>query len=179
MDAAPPPTPEDGQSGRAPVPVPGRDPISRLSHFLGEFLAPLFLVAVAISVYEVVARYLFNAPTVWVHETTILLSAICFVVSGLYSLERREHIRITVLVDRFPPRLRRAIDWLGTALALTFLLAVAWGGWKLGWSALVGWETTQSALNSPTPAILKPLIVLCAGLMALQLLVHRRQGLHW
>lgn len=166
------------EAGRAPY-EPGRDPLSRLSRFLGEFLAPLFLVAVLISVYEVIARYLFASPTVWVHETTILLSAICFVVSGLYSLERREHIRITVLVDRFPPGLRRAIDWLGLVLALVFLVAVAWGGFKLGWEALRLWETTQSAFNSPTPAILKPLIVLVAGLMVLQLLAHRRRGLHW
>lgn len=166
------------EPGRVPY-EPGRDPMSRLSRFLGEFLAPLFLIAVLISVYEVVARYLFASPTVWVHEMTILLSAICFVVSGLYSLERREHIRITVLSDRLPPRLRRMLDWLGFALAMIFLVAVAWGGFKLGWQALVLWETTQSAFNSPTQAILKPLIVVVAALMVLQLLIHRRRGLHW
>ncbi len=124
-------------------------------------------------------RYVFNKPTIWVQETTILLSAICFVISGLYSLERREHIRITVLVDRFPPRLRRAIDWFGLLLGLIFLVAVAWGGWKQGWAALSNWDSTKTAFDSPTPAILKPLIVVSAALMAVQLLVHRRQGLHW
>lgn len=136
-------------------------------------------MAVLISVYEVVLRYLFNSPTIWVQELTILLSAICFVVSGLYSLERRDHIRITVLAERLPPRVQRGLDWLGLLLALIFLCAVAWGGWKQGWAALTNWDTTKTAFDSPTPAILKPLIVVTAALMAVQLIVHRRRGLHW
>ncbi len=151
-----------------------RDPLSRLARGLGEFMAPLFLVAVLISVYEVVLRYAFNAPTVWVHETTVLLSAACFLVSGLYTLERGEHIRITVLSERFPPWAQRAADWLGFLLAVLFLGALAWGGWKAGWEALSNWQTTATALDSPTPAILRPLIVLVSALMVLLLLVQRR-----
>lgn len=150
------------------------DPLSRLARGLGEWMAPLFLVAVLISVYEVVLRYLFNAPTLWVHETTVLLSAACFLVSGLYTLERGEHIRITVLSDRLPRPLRVAADWLGFLLAVIFLGGLAWGGWKAGWEALSNWQTTATALDSPTPAILRPLIVVVSALMVLLLLVQRR-----
>lgn len=154
-----------------------RDPLSRLAKFLGDWMAPLFLVAVIISVYEVVLRYGFNAPTSWVHELTILLSAACFVVSGLYVLERREHIRVTLVKDRLPRRLRQAVDLLSLLLALVFLLAIVWGGWQQGWEALSNWHSTRTAFDSPTPAILKPLIVVIAALMAVLLLMQSRRDL--
>ncbi|MDX5361889.1 MAG: TRAP transporter small permease [Alphaproteobacteria bacterium] len=154
-----------------------RDPMSRFSATLGEWMAPLFLVAVLISVYEVVLRYAFNAPTVWVHELTVLLSAACFVVSGLYALEREEHIRVTVISDRLPRPARRAVALLNIGLAMVFLLAIVWGGWSHAWEALSNWHRTRTAFNSPTPAILKPLIVLTAAAMVLQILVNwRRNG---
>jgi TRAP-type C4-dicarboxylate transport system permease small subunit len=154
--------------------VPRRDPVSWISKSLGEWMAPLFLVAVVISFYEVVLRYVFNAPTIWVHELTVLLSAACFIVSGLYTLERREHIRVTVLHERFPPPVRKAIDALSTLLALTFLCAIVYGGWNSAWEALSGWHSTRTAFNSPTPALLKPLLVVTAALMVVQILVHLR-----
>ena len=133
--------------------------MSRFSATLGEWMAPLFLVAVLISVYEVVLRYAFNAPTVWVH------------------LEREEHIRVTVISDRLPRPARRAVALLNIGLAMVFLLAIVWGGWSHAWEALSNWHRTRTAFNSPTPAILKPLIVLTAAAMVLQILVNwRRNG---
>jgi len=153
---------------------PRRDPVSQIAKSLGEWMAPLFLVAVVISSYEVLLRYAFNAPTIWVHELTVLLSAACFIVSGLYTLERREHIRVTVLHERLPPALRKAVDLLSVGLAVTFLGAVVWGGFKPAWEALSGWHSTRTAFNSPTPALLKPLLVVTAALMVVQILVQLR-----
>ncbi|WP_085884892.1 TRAP transporter small permease subunit [Oceanibacterium hippocampi] len=148
--------------------------MTRFAEMLGEWMSPLFLVAVIISVYEVALRYGFDAPTSWVHELTVLLSACCFVVSGLYALARNEHIQVTVLRDRLPPSARRAVDLLSLLLGLVFLLAIVWGGWSHAWEALSNWHSTRTAFNSPTPAILKPLIVVIAALMAVLLLVQQR-----
>lgn len=161
--------------GAGDAPPPRRDPMSSVSAWLGDWMAPLFLVAVVISVYEVVMRYGFDAPTIWAHELTVLLSASCFIVSGLYALERREHIRVTVLHERLPPAVRRLVDALAVCLALIFLGAIVWGGWKAGWEALINWHSTRTAFDSPTPAILKPLLVATAALMVVQILVHLRR----
>ena len=63
--------------------MPPSDPFSRLARFLGDWGSPLFLLAVLFTTYEVVMRYVFNAPTVWVHEITIALSATAFIISGV------------------------------------------------------------------------------------------------
>jgi len=143
--------------------------MTRLSIAVGEWASLLFLLSVLISAWEVVVRYLFNAPTTWVHETTILLSAIAFAVSGLYSVARRDEIAVTVLSERFPPWLERIRVAVTFMLATFFLGAVAYGGFKAGWEALSAWHTTRTAFDSPTPALLKPLLVLVAALMLVQL----------
>ena len=43
--------------------------LDRLVDRAGRAVAMLFLIAVAISFYEIVLRYAFNAPTISVHET--------------------------------------------------------------------------------------------------------------
>ena len=45
----------------------------------------------------------FDAPTIWVHDATIMLGAICFLFGGAYALQRRDHIRITFIYDALPP----------------------------------------------------------------------------
>lgn len=152
--------------------------MNRLAIRLGEAISPVFLLAIAISAYEVVMRYLFNAPTIWVHESTVLLSAIAFCLSGLYSLARRDEICVTVFSDHFPAWMQAVRSLLTLVLGGAFLGAVAYGGWKGGWEALWGWHSTRTAFDSPTPAILKPLIVVSAALMLLQLLLRtlRRDG---
>ncbi|GAB5468631.1 MAG: TRAP transporter small permease subunit [Rhodospirillales bacterium] len=136
---------------------------------LGQWVSLLFLFSIVISAYEVVVRYVLNAPTTWVHEMTILMSAVAFTVSGLYSLAKGDEIRVTVISERFPRWLETLRVWVTFVMAAFFLGAVAYGGAAAGWEALTGWYTTRTAFDSPTPAILKPLLVVVSALMLLQM----------
>ena len=78
--------------------------IDRLNRLLGERLCYLYLAAVLITAYEVVMRYLFDAPTSWAFELTILLCAICYLFSGGFVTAQRKHIAITSVYDLMPPR---------------------------------------------------------------------------
>ena len=49
---------------------------------LGEKASFVFLLAVALTFYEVVLRYFFNAPTTWVHEISIALTATAFIIAS-------------------------------------------------------------------------------------------------
>ncbi|MDO7641512.1 MAG: TRAP transporter small permease, partial [Reinekea forsetii] len=55
---------------------------------LGNFVSYAFMVSVAISFYEIISRYFFDAPTIWVHETTIMICALCMAYGGAYCLAR-------------------------------------------------------------------------------------------
>ncbi|WP_428994565.1 TRAP transporter small permease subunit, partial [Halomonas elongata] len=61
--ATPSPTPPD----------PVRNAFDRGVAVCGRIAAWLVLVAMVISVYEVIMRYAFASPTSWVHETVVML----------------------------------------------------------------------------------------------------------
>ena len=75
--------------------------IDRFSRYVGQTVCWLFLVAVIISVFEVVSDWVFDAPTIWEHDLTITLCSTCFLLGGAFAMQRQEHIRITVLYDFF------------------------------------------------------------------------------
>lgn len=151
--------------------------IDRLSRRTGEAVSYVFLISVVVMAWEVGARYLFGAPTIWAHETTVCLTAIGFVFGGVYTLQRREHIRITILYDISPPRLRRFFDLLCILIVLGYLAVLIYASWIVAARAWRVMETSASAWNQPIPVVLKTALVIGAILMALQALVHLLQQL--
>lgn len=152
--------------------------MTRIAHWLGGLVAWLFIASVLITAYDVVMRYAFTRPTAWAQEVTILLNAIAFIVGGLYVTARGEHISITVFSDSYGRTAKRLLALLTTLLGAIFLGAVAWGGRRDAWEAFTGWQTTATAANTPSPAIVKPLLCAIAFAMIAQLLVNllRRPG---
>lgn len=134
--------------------------------------AALLLVIVAVTLYEVVARYLFASPTIWANELSLLLSGIVFLVSGVYVMWRDEHLRISVIRDAVPRRLQRFFDLVALICTFVFCGGLAWFGFPTAWQALVTWERFGTAWNPPIPAILKPLIVVVAAVMAVLAVVN-------
>jgi C4-dicarboxylate transporter, DctQ subunit len=177
-------TPEEG--GRLEPALVPQDPLSRLLLPLGRPVAIGFLLITAFTFFEVVMRYVFNAPTMWVHETTIALTAICFAFGGAYCLGTDRHIRVVLLYDAAAPRVRR---WLDVGISLVGALAcalMAWAAWGLASKAYFTpqgdfrLETSGSAWNPPTPAIVKGLLFLTLCVMCVQFVLqairHIRRG---
>jgi TRAP-type mannitol/chloroaromatic compound transport system permease small subunit len=153
--------------------------VDRLSEAIGRGVAWLYVVAVIATAYEVAARYLFNAPTIWAHELTVFLVAIAFLLGGTYTLAHDQHIRITALYDAMPAPVRKGLDYLSLIVTLLFLAGLLWASWLPAVRAVQRWETTGSAWDPPIPALLKPIIAITACLMTVQaavLLARRLRG---
>ncbi|BBK35052.1 membrane protein [Allostella sp. ATCC 35155] len=107
-----------------------RPAVVRAIDFLSDLagrLAALALVAMTgIVVYEVVSRYVFNAPTTWVTEIgTYLFVAIVFL--GLAAAQRgNAHVQVEILVDRLEPPARRFLETVTLWLGLIFVVFSAW-----------------------------------------------------
>lgn len=148
------------------------NPVDRFNKWLGERLSWVFLAGVAFTSYEVVMRYFFNAPTVWVHETTIGLTATAFVIGGAYTLHRRDHIRISLVFDALPVGVRRWLQVLNLAVAMGYLTALGYGAYAQARKSIAVGETTGTASGLPLPMVLKSVLVFGVALMALQVLVQ-------
>lgn len=135
-------------------------------------------VAFVVSVVEVIARYVFNSPTFWAHETTTFLIAAIFLIGGPIALARDKHIRVRVLYDTVSPAKRRWLDILNGVLALIFFSGLSYAAWIMSeksWFSPTGelrLEGTGTAWNPPTPALLKALVLICCAVMFVQTLLH-------
>lgn len=103
--------------------------IDRLSRFFGATAAVLVITLVVLMLYDVVLRYVFNAPTSWGNDLNTFLMGGSFVLSIAYALSTDAHVRVDLLYnERTRPRLAY-VDLIG--LSLIVLPAVALISWGL------------------------------------------------
>ena len=146
--------------------------LGRLAERGGEATSLVFVVIVAISAYEVVMRYVFDAPTIWVHEISVALAAAAFAVGGPYVHDLRQHIAILFFFDRLPQPVRRWVRALHSLLALVFLSLLTYAAGNQSLQSLREGETSGTALNLPIPAALKTVFALCCVLLTIQTVVQ-------
>ena len=113
--------------------------------WLGKKLSLVFAAVVLVSFYEIVRRYAFDSPTLWVHETVTFAGASLFVLGGLYALATDRHVRIVLIYNAVSSASQRWLRLVHHLLGLNFcgLLLYAswfmakgavkapWGGWRL------------------------------------------------
>jgi TRAP-type mannitol/chloroaromatic compound transport system permease small subunit len=84
--------------------------IDTFTDVTGSIFAWLAIPLVAGVAYEVFARYLFNAPTVWAYDLTYMLYGALFMLGAAYALHKGAHIRTDFFWDSFTPRTKGIID---------------------------------------------------------------------
>jgi TRAP-type mannitol/chloroaromatic compound transport system permease small subunit len=103
--------------------------IDGLSRLFGALAAALVIVLVTLMLYDVVARYLFNAPTIWGNDVNTWLMGASFVLSIAYAMSTDSHVRVDLLYDGRSRSRMRIFDLVG--LALVILPTVVWLTWGL------------------------------------------------
>jgi TRAP-type mannitol/chloroaromatic compound transport system permease small subunit len=84
--------------------------IDRFTDRVGVLVAWLNLPLVLAVSYEVIARYLFSAPTIWVFDVTYMLYATIFMMGAAYALHKGAHIRTDFFFERWTTRTKGVID---------------------------------------------------------------------
>lgn len=111
--------------------------IDTISETTGRLISCLVIILTLILSYEIVARYLFGAPTKWVFDTSYMLGGTFFLMGEAFTLKHKQHVRIDILYGRFSKRTRAAIDvffylvlffplWIGILYALIPYVAFSW-----------------------------------------------------
>jgi TRAP-type mannitol/chloroaromatic compound transport system permease small subunit len=125
--------------------------IERISNVSGVIAAWLIVPLVFAMVYEVIARYVFNAPTIWAYEIGYLTTGSGFLLGMAYALSRDAHIRIDVVSANLSQRTRAIIDIVCyVVLLIPFLAWVTQLLFTRAMDAIASGEKTgQSAWNPP------------------------------
>jgi len=136
--------------------------VLRLSHLS----MLLIILAVAITFYEVVMRYLFSSPTIWVYGKTVWLGAIIYLVSGAYAMQRRSHIRITAFYNVVPAWLRVIFDYLALFVIVVFATLMLVGGAEHAVADFSDWIEHGQLLNPRFAGTIKPLVLIMTVVVA-------------
>ncbi|WP_105902733.1 TRAP transporter small permease subunit [Vibrio gangliei] len=148
--------------------------IIKISHAL----SLLFIFTVFISFYEVLMRYVFDAPTTWVHETASFVGGSLFVIGGIYAFATDKHVRVVLIYDAVSAKTRRVLNMVHHIVGLAFSLMMAWASYtmtKTAWFTPWGefrLETSGSYFNPPYPALLKALIFIIFCILSVQFILH-------
>lgn len=95
--------------------------IDRINDAVGRCVALLIVVSILITAYEVVMRYVFNSPTIWVNESVQILFGFYFLLGGGYTLLHDGHVRVDVLLHGLTPRGRRYANVLSLLIVMFYL----------------------------------------------------------
>ncbi len=80
--------------------------------------------------FEVVMRYIFNMPTIWVHEASFLLFGMQYLLAGAFALLHGAHVRVDVIYNLLPVRGGRiGMDIFTSMFFFMFALALVTTSW--------------------------------------------------
>ena len=120
----------------------------------GVAVAWLILPMVMSLVWEVTARYVFNAPTEWAYDMTFMLYGTFFMVGSAWTLQRGGHIRTDSFYANWTPRTRSRVDL--ACYAVFFFPAIAIFGWLSAEYFWKSFEQGERIVTSPWLPIVWP-----------------------
>jgi TRAP-type mannitol/chloroaromatic compound transport system permease small subunit len=104
--------------------------------------------------YEVIARYAFNAPTIWAFDLTYMSYGTLFMLGAAYALHKGAHIRTDFFWETFSIRKKGWIDVISYVLfffpGLTAILIIS------GHEALYAWRINETSDQTAWRPILWP-----------------------
>ena len=141
-----------------------------VNHWAGQLTLYLVFLLPAVMLYEVILRYVFNSPTIWVFETSNFIFGAIIILGGGYLLLHKGHVSVDIIYSRLSVRARAILDLCTSPLYFLFVGVLMWQGIDMFWTSMMRWENSPSVWSPPLWPV-KLLIPIGCGLMLLQLLV--------
>jgi TRAP-type mannitol/chloroaromatic compound transport system permease small subunit len=143
------------------------DKLEWLNVRAGEFVAYWAVISVFVYYYEVVARYLFNSPTNWVHESMFLMYGMQYMLCGAYAYREDQHVRVDVIYTKFSPRGKAIADIITSVFFFIFILTMLVTGITFAKDAINNGEVSFTEWGIQYWPV-KLMLPIGAALMALQ-----------
>lgn len=148
------------------------DAIDATNDLIGRGFAWLTLGMVLTEFTVVLSRYVFGLGSTLMQESIVYMHATVFLVCAGYALVHNGHVRCDIFYASMTPRARAIVDILGTLVfLLPMCVLVGWMAWPYVTASWAVMEISQEGrLGIPAVYLLKTLILVFTGLLALQAL---------
>lgn len=140
------------------------------NEWIGRSLAWLTLGMVLVTFVVVLLRYVFGLGWTVLQESVVYMHALVFMGCAGFALVHNGHVRCDIFYGAASPRAKAVIDIIGTFLFLIpMCILIFWVTWPYAaasWAILEG--SPEGRMGIPAVFVLKTLIVVFAGLLAIQ-----------
>jgi len=143
--------------------------IDKFTDATGTLIAWLNVPLVLAVAYEVTARYLFNAPTIWSFDVTYMLYGTIFMLGAAYALHKGAHIRTDFFFEKWSIRTKGMIDSIAYLVFFfpgIFVFFVV--SWSEGWYAFEIREVSEQTPWRPVLWPFKMVVPLACLLLLIQ-----------
>ena len=144
---------------------------NKLVKYSGYLASALFIAIGFIVSYEVIMRYLFNSPTIWVNEVSRFLQIWATYLALTYSFHKKDFIRITVIYDRLNDNGKKILDFISFIFILIFSSFVVYFGWIIAYDSLKVGRTSSTILDVPS-FLTELAIPLCFAFLVLRVILE-------
>lgn len=152
--------------------------LEAFTEYSGRLLAWLNVGMVVLTMFIVVARYLFNVSWIALEETVLYLHAAVFMLASAYTLKHSGHVRVDIFYQRMKPRTQGWVDLIGTlCLLYPVILFLLWQSWPYVSASWAIREHSPESSGLPAVFLLKTLIPAMCVLLAVQGLAEALRGL--
>ena len=143
---------------------------TRRLEIIGAWFACLFMVVnIGDVLMGIFCRYVLKSSIIWTEEVARFSLVWMVMMGALGAAVRGDHMVIDFLVPRFPPFLRRVVEWGRFLLAVGLISLMIWLGTV---NAVQIWHMRTLALNIPKTIPLLSIPVGFAFLLAGVVLLH-------
>lgn len=120
--------------------------IDNISIWTGKIVRWLAMLLSIVVLYEVIARYIFNRPTIWAFDTAMMISSTMFLMGAAYIQYLKGHIRVDVIFNMLSPRVRAVLDIIFYVLFFfPFTGVMVWWGTKIAYGAWIAEEISNTS----------------------------------
>lgn len=149
--------------------------LGKISHIIdnfsikqGQISSMLALPLLFVVLYEVIARYLFNAPTTWAFELTTFIFGVHYMLGLAYCDVYGGHVRVDIFTSRLP-RKPQAIVGIITMVVffMPVMICMTIASWKYASISIAGREVNPTSWAPPVYPV-KTLMALAFTFLLIQ-----------
>lgn len=148
-----------------------QDFITTINRKEGEWVAWVSFPITLFIFAEVILRYSFNSPTIWIWDLAIILQAFLILCTGGFVLAEEGHVMVDIFVSRFSAKVRAIMNLVISPFVLFTIGALTYQ-WVKTANGSVAVKERLSTLWAPPVYPLKVLIAIGMILLLLQVIAH-------
>lgn len=142
--------------------------IDKLGEIVGKIAMYISIVLMAVIMFEVISRRIFNAPTLWTYETSTMLFGAFILFIMPYGMLKNVNVSVDIFVERMSERSKKILDFIMYFLLFfPFYIVLFYAGVKF---AVSSWQVLETSWSTWRPPLyyIKTCIPVAAFLTLLQ-----------